>query len=222
MSEGNGIERAAPPARPNRRRQYVVNPSFQWKYAVTIGLMVFSLSSVLSSGLYMLLHQQARMRVMSPETYTGEVGLIIFLAAVVFSALTAGGVCVWSILMTHRVCGPLKLLQGYFSELGNGHLPTVRPLRKKDEFQELLGAFSTAIESLKDQKREELAAYEMVFDAAKAAAGNDDSLTMNTESVVHPLVGLHDAAIKALGGESPNDVTEPAARERHDTPVGVS
>jgi hypothetical protein len=183
--------------------------------------MVFFLTSVLSSGLYVLLHHQARMRFMSPETYSGEVGLVILLAAVLFSALTAGAMCVWSILMTHRVCGPLHLLHGYISELRDGHLPKVRPLRKKDEFKDLMDAFSAAVETLRDQKQRELAVYRKVLETANVGVTDIGSRSAGLDSGVHPLVSLRDAAIEALGGETPGDTSEPPVPGRRQTPVGV-
>ena len=45
---------------PRRRRTYVINPSFQWKYTLITVATVFILSGFLTVVLFNVLHQQAR------------------------------------------------------------------------------------------------------------------------------------------------------------------
>ena len=131
MQTSNLPTNSAAGAGKKRRKQYVINPAFQRKFAITIGLVVFMGTSMISSVLYGVLHSQARMRAMNPETYNAEVTLIILLAALILSLVTAGALAVWSIMVTHRICGPLYVLENCFRTLASGQFPTRRALRKR-------------------------------------------------------------------------------------------
>ena len=76
--------------KPGRRRLFFINPAFQWKYTLTIGLTVFCTTSVISTILYTVLHEQARMRVLQPNSYVANVTFVVLISAIVLSAVTAG------------------------------------------------------------------------------------------------------------------------------------
>ena len=135
--------------RRNRRRQYVVRPSFQLRFAITAGLTVFLTATIISSALYAVLHEQARQRMMQPETYTAEVPLVVIGFGLLFAAVTAVVFSVWCVLFTHRLCGPLVVMHQYLNELAEGRFPEIRPLRKKDELKDLFAMLQKAIARLK-------------------------------------------------------------------------
>ena len=72
--------------------------------------------------------------------------------------------------VTHRICGPLFVLDRYFTELAAGRFPRVRSLRQKDEFKDLHQSFQKAVEALKEQKRIELAGLTEAADLAEGLA----------------------------------------------------
>lgn len=133
----------------NRRRNYLVRPAFQMRFAVFAGLTVFLVSSILSLALYVILHEQARRRMMEPLTYVAEVPLVVLGFALLFAAVTAGAFAAWCILFTHRICGPLVLMEKYLNDLAEGRFPEVRSLRKKDELGDLFATLRKAISRLK-------------------------------------------------------------------------
>ena len=198
----------------NRRRQYLINPGFQWKYALTLALAVFLISALISSVLYALLHHQARMRLMNPEAYTAQVTLVILLFGAAFSMLTAGALAVWCIFVTHRICGPLFVLERNLDELADGRLPNLRSLRRKDEFKDLYTTFGRAIESLKADRQAELATLTQTLTIAKSAANaNDEARKDALSSVATHIESLRDVATKALGidaGAVPEASTVPS------------
>lgn len=209
----------------NRRKNYIVNAAFQWRYAITIGLTVFFITSTMSSVLYTVLHHQARQRLIHPETYTGEVALVVLFAAIAFSAVTAGGVAIWSLIATHRMCGPLFVLERYLTELAEGRLPTLRPLRRKDEFKDLYRGFSRAIETLKARKQADLTVLAEALGSAKSALkGDDESRRRELESLVLHMEKMHKAVAEDLGGEANGELEPPATRVRSatGTPVTVT
>ena len=181
------------------------------------------ISSAISSALYSLLHHQARMRVMEPETYTGETTLVILLFGLGFAAVTAAGVGVWWIIVTHRICGPLFVLSRYFEELATGRVPRPRPLRQKDEFKEVYAGFKKATDSLRAQRQSELAVLtEMEAEAESAMGGNAEACKNALESVAMQLGDLRKVAAESLG-ESADDgpCTAATGIAAAQTPVAV-
>ena len=225
MESNDNRENGANRGRSNRRRQYLINPGFQWKYALTLALAVFLISAVISSVLYLLLHHQARLRLMNPEAYAAEVTLVIVLFGAAFSMLTAGALAVWCVFVTHRICGPLFVLDRHLSELADGRIPKLRALRRKDEFKELYKTFGRAIESLKANRRVELATLTRVLTMVESAKNADDTARKDAlSSVATHIDTLRDVAAKALGVEAevvPEAVEVPSETAAK-TPVAVT
>ncbi len=224
MESRNRYQAAADSGKQNRRRKYFVNPAFQWKYTLTIAITVFVATSAASSVLYTVLHQQARMRVMQPNSYTTDVASVVLLSALAFSAVTAGALGLWCVIATHRICGPVFVLQRYMSELAEGHLPNLRPLRKKDEFKELYATCSRAVESLKATKQAELILIGQARDAVRqGVAGDDEARKDAFDSIATNLDILYRGAETALncGTESPPERKTQVARTSEPVPVGV-
>lgn len=205
----------------NRRRQYIINPAFQWKYAVTIGLAVFLISTIIGSVLYGVLHHQARLRMMHPETYVADVTLVIFLFGLLFAVVTAAGVAAWSILMTHRICGPLFVMEQYLMQLADGRIPKPRALRQKDEFKGFYTSFQQAMKSLRKRRREELDSLTEALAIVCSASGSTDvSREEFLESAASRLELLRKAAMESIGdrielASAPRVKAEP----KHDAPV---
>jgi HAMP domain-containing protein len=132
----------------NRRRGRWSRPGYQRRLALTVSLMVFLMSSTISSVLYGVLYYQARQRLINPQGYIAEVGLVILVFALVFAGITAAAAGFWCLVMSHRVCGPLVRLKRYMEEVAAGRIPDVRPVRKNDELQDVFDAFSAMLESL--------------------------------------------------------------------------
>ncbi len=216
QSKGNGL---------NRRRQYLVNPGFQWKYTISLALVVFLITTCLSSVLYGLLHQQARQRVMHPETYTASVGLVMVTFAVAFSMVTALGVGIWCFFITHRICGPLFVIDRYLRQLANGAIPKLRPLRKKDEFKDLFATFSRATDALRERKQQHLTTLTKIATTARSVDEADDASCKDAlASMTKQLDELRGELAAALGeealpisAESESDAKPPAP-----TPVAVA
>jgi methyl-accepting chemotaxis protein len=182
-----------------QRKQYLINPGFQWKVAGTIALAVFLFSILISVTLYGTLHQQARMRAADPMDYVAPVTSVMVCFALGFAALTAGGVGLWSILMTHRICGPMFVIKRYLLEVAQGRLPSLRPLRKRDEFKELYDAFDQAITALRANKQRELLQLNTALDAVRQIQASGPA-TMSNEvaTIVDRIEWLRTKAQEAL------------------------
>lgn len=208
----------------NRRRQYTVNPRFQWRYAATIAGIVFFASSILSSLLYLFLFDQTRARLINPGAQATSAGGVVLVTAIAFGALTAAGIGLWSVLFTHRICGPLFLLDRHFTQIAAGQLPTPRSLRKKDEFQALFRNFSTAMDFLRMHKQRELDGLTHALGSAtKAHDGDLEACQRALDDVVEQLEPLRRAAADALGAENSIPPTSDNSGESRSmlTSVGV-
>jgi methyl-accepting chemotaxis protein len=182
-----------------RRRNYLINPGFQWKQAGAITLIVFFISATTSAVLYSVLHQQARQLATNPTGYRPDTALIMVCFGLGFAALTAGGVGLWSILMTHRICGPLFVMKRYLTQIADGRLPVLRPLRRRDEFKDLYEALDEAIQSLRAKKRSELSQVNAALEAANRALNAEGETTHEgLESIVSRLEWLKSRADEAL------------------------
>lgn len=76
----------------------------------------------------------------------------------------------WALKRSHRIAGPVYLLERYLDELIDDKYPYVRPLRDGDEFSELFSKFTVAVASLKE-KEEKLKARKKKKVNSKKAAG---------------------------------------------------
>ncbi len=192
-------ENTQTPNETNRRRSYLVNPAFQWKYAVMLGLGVFIATSMLSCVLYGTLFEAARQRFVNPVAASFDAGLVILLCAFGFSLLTAGTVITLSVITSHRICGPLLVLQGYFNQIVAGRIPTPRPLRKKDEFKDIFESFVQATETLRANERAQFDTCEQLLALTHDISSNDKQASNNAiHALTNELTKLHSNLAQAL------------------------
>lgn len=64
------------------------------------------------------------------------------------------------IIVTHRVVGPAYRMRRLFQHVGDGKIEITTGIRKGDELQELYHSFAEMVESLRDQRGEEIAQLE--------------------------------------------------------------
>jgi nitrogen fixation/metabolism regulation signal transduction histidine kinase len=139
------------------------------------------------------------MRAADPVGYSASVTSVMIYFALGFSALTAGGVGLWSILMTHRVCGPMFVMKRYLLEVAQGRLPSLRPLRKRDELKELYDAFDQAISTLRSNKQRELLQLNTALEAARQIQANGPAAMSNeVATIVERIESLRTKAQESL------------------------
>ncbi len=152
-----------------RRRQYIVNPGFQWKYTLATMASVFVVSALMTTTLFGVLYDQARARTLHlAASHPWENTVTIAVAAGAFAAVMAVAFGVWTVLVTHRICGPLHVMSGFLDELAAGRFPTRRPLRKHDEFKEFYDRFWRAVDALKAKQNSDLEALARVLAVAQS------------------------------------------------------
>jgi len=195
----------------NRRRNYLINPAFQWKQAGTIAMIVFLTSTIVGYATFGILHEQARMRFADPQGYQADVGSVILFFSIGCSALTAGGIGFWSIQMTHRICGPAYLLDRAMQELCAGRFPVMRGLRKKDELQALYSSVSGAVDALKAKTRCELAVIAEALEIARNARQATDAVRQSSlQTLTSQLESLRRNLAESLQHDPATPVSMPA------------
>ena len=184
-----------------RRRSHIINPVFQWKYTLLMSGSVFFVSTFMSVILFSVLHHQARARIVHPEvSYMWENTLAMVFSSLGFAALTALAIGCWCIFITHRVAGPMYVLEAYLREIIDGRLPKVRALRKKDEFKELHDTFRKAVDAVRIRQHDDLATLTETLKIARSSAAGDEKKQKHAfEAIAIRLERLRAEAARTLG-----------------------
>lgn len=183
----------------NRRRRYLVDPRFQWRYTLTISLTVFVVSSITAAVLYGALHQQAQLRGPEPLKYSAGVTFGLFLVGIAFALVTTAGVGLWCMIVSHRICGPLSVVTRQLGQLSGGRIPRLRPLRKKDDLKGFYGAFSEAVDQLEAAKRADLAVLGHASELVEKLREGDDDADRTLQTLAGTLGSLRRQTAEALG-----------------------
>lgn len=165
----------------------LLNRRFQLKYT---GMLV-GLSSAISLGLGAFLYEQmrvnSRMLQLDPEldaafqeqlaSSDAQSTMVMVGALLLFNLLLA----FFGLLLTHKMAGPIFVMGRYLDQLSRGHLPKVRPLRKGDEFGELVDALSKTVQAQKAQIQGELALLQKIRDHMVPERTDDEVETLKAE-----------------------------------------
>ncbi|MGD8607718.1 MAG: HAMP domain-containing protein [Myxococcales bacterium] len=81
------------------------------------------------------------------------------------------------IVVTHRVVGPAYRMRRLFEHVGQGRLEVTTGIRKGDELQDLYRSFAQMVESLRDQRAEEIEQLEDTVRKLEAAGVQSTYLT---------------------------------------------
>ena len=190
--------------RRERRRRYLINPAFQWKFAVWIMLDVFVACLFVGVLLAVLQEEQLRAQILNPQSSrSGAMAVMLGAFALGFATIAAAGFGLWSIMVTHRLCGPLYVIEECLNELHAGRFPKWRALRKKDEFKEFYAHFWRAIHSLKDMKQADRDALTGILQSLRSAADADEIARQDMlKNVELRIASLRNEAARALGEDA--------------------
>lgn len=158
-------------------KRFIINPSVQWRYTAWAIAGVFVVSAFVAVLLYGVLFDQARSRALfMPASSAVDVGVSVIVAAVAFAAVPAIACGLWAIVMTHRLCGPIRVIENNLRELESGKFPKHRPLRKKDSFRDVYGLFWRVVDKAKNSQVKQLEAMSRLRDMAnEVIAGREDA-----------------------------------------------
>jgi hypothetical protein len=180
-----------------KRRTYLIDREFQLKY-------IFMLASIgagsigLFGGLVWWAHTAALEAGSGSEGFAGMTILWLTVLAVVGVAVALG---LFGLVFTHRVAGPVHVMNLYVEALAAGHYPRLRPLRKYDELKKFFDRFSHAVERIRAREAEEaqtlaraLAVFQPLATSEEARAALqalEELQSRKREAVDKPVSGSH-------------------------------
>jgi HAMP domain-containing protein len=151
-------------------RNYLIDRRFQLKYTGMVVLVTVSVASGLGYMAYGFSQGQTEAltaQIMAQPDLGADTASDLeqfahqedrkirnaILAGVLLLTLALG---LTGIIVTHRVVGPAYRMRRLFEHVGDGRIEITTGIRKGDELQELYHSFAEMVESLRDQRAEEI------------------------------------------------------------------
>ncbi len=134
-----------------KRRTYLIDREFQLKYIFMLGAIGAG-SMALFGALAWWAHTAALEAGSGSEGFAGMTIVWLTVLAVVGTAVALG---LFGLVFTHRVAGPVYVMNLYVEALAAGHYPRLRQLRKYDELKKFFDRFSHAVERIRAREADE-------------------------------------------------------------------
>jgi len=164
-------------------RNYLLDRRFQLKYTGMVLLVTVSVASGLGFMAYRFSQRQTEaltaqiaaqpdldaQTASDLEEFAKQEDRAVrnaIIAGVLFLTLVLG---LTGIVVTHRVVGPTYRMKRLFAHVGEGRFELSTGIRKGDELQELYHSFAEMVESLRDQRSEEIEQLEETLIKMEAA-----------------------------------------------------
>jgi methyl-accepting chemotaxis protein len=140
----------------NRRKIYLINPRFQWRFIgfmAVISLLAISILFVSNVVFFRNMMQDALAVGLAPdnpyfdflEEQKSALSMVYFgVSAVAFLLMMGLGV-----LYSHRIAGPLYRLNNHMKAIADGADAAPVNFRQRDQFQELAESFNAMIAKLR-------------------------------------------------------------------------
>jgi phage shock protein PspC (stress-responsive transcriptional regulator) len=137
------------------RRRYLLDRTFQLKYALVMALAGLVVAGVFGLWVHQAHAQAAALLTPDPETRAlldrSDRMLLGVLAGI--AALLSAALGLLGIVITHRVAGPVFVMGHYLRVISEGRFPRMRTLRNSDELRTFFKTFLDAVEALKRRER---------------------------------------------------------------------
>ena len=145
-------------AQQNRRRTYLINPRFQWRFIgfmATVSLLAISLLFVSNILFFRNMEHEALSVGLTrdnpyfdflQEQKSALSTLYFAVSGVVFVLMMGLG-----ILYSHRIAGPLYHLDRKMRRIAGGEEPSPLQFRRRDQFLELTESFNAMVGKLRDR-----------------------------------------------------------------------
>jgi HAMP domain-containing protein len=174
-----------------RVRNYLIDRRFQLKYTGMVLLVTVSVAGGLGYMAYgfsqgqteALTMQIATQLDLDADTATDLEQFALQEDRKIRNAIVAGvllltlALGLTGIIVTHRVVGPAYRMRRLFQHVANGKFEVTTGIRKGDELQELFHSFADMVESLRDQRGEEIAQLEETLIKMEAAGVQSAHIT---------------------------------------------
>ena len=127
----------------NRRRQYIVDKKFQFKYLFNILILELIVAIVIffaSAYLFLFVIGQV-------QHFWGTTILKLVIILVIVSIFIVGK----GILLSHRIAGPIYHIQNDLKKIADGDLLSETKTRSRDEFKSLVDSMNEAKKNLAEK-----------------------------------------------------------------------
>jgi nitrogen fixation/metabolism regulation signal transduction histidine kinase len=143
------------PARPYQRRTIVINAPFQYKFVGTVAACVLLAVGIIAVDMFTSLG-----RYVSENAASLDMAAVYrdsWVALLVKMLVYLVGVCVVSLVVSHRIAGPMYRFERSTEEVASGDLSLRVYIRKGDEWQGFREKFCEMVEALQKKVLEEVA-----------------------------------------------------------------
>lgn len=165
---------SSPSARPHvLRRQYLLDAGFQLRYMFRLAVLGGG-GVLLMGALSWWVHRAALREGASPEALAASGDTLLWLTllgTVGMGALLA----LFGLVLTHRVAGPVYVMNLYLSTLAAGRYPHMRALRQKDELRGLFDHFRQVVDRIREREAEEVRLLTEVIEVLEPSATTEDT-----------------------------------------------
>lgn len=157
-----------------RRRNYLVSRRFQLRMAAWIAVDVFAACFLCGVVLINVIEPQVRAQLVNPRIAQSPM-LTLLGFSFAFAAIAAALFSIWSVIVTHRICGPIGVVQRGLEQVGRGEIPRFRPLRSKDEFRDFYAAYWRMVHALRSRRQAHATSLREILAAAESAGESSDA-----------------------------------------------
>jgi hypothetical protein len=159
---------------PNRRRFRIVDQRFQLKYALMIGVFGAIISLSYGSMVYMA-HYEGQQQISDycgPEVAAqmSQRSSTIVQFALAATVLISVLLMVFGLIATHRIAGPIFVMNRHLAVLAQGAIPSMRPLRKNDELKGLYESLHNYVKLLQRRETDEATKLDAAIEKLSASA----------------------------------------------------
>jgi methyl-accepting chemotaxis protein len=133
--------------KPYKRRQFLINKSFQYRYIAWVVGAMAAAAFVILLDVFITLHRHcvdAGLQISVMDLYNPTAPLTV-IKLIVFAA----GLIVTSLVLSHRIAGPLYRFKVSADKVAAGDLSLRVTLRQEDEFRDFQETFNAMLESLR-------------------------------------------------------------------------
>jgi len=203
-----------------RRQTYSVH-RFQTRFALTFivlsafhttvsAMVVYQLFGGPQSGIA-LVAGMARLTSLEPQA-------VRLFSTLLILAMASYAVLYFIIIVsTHRVAGPIALMQRHLTSLLNGRYPKFRPLRRHDELKDFFEQLQRLVERLRANDAEEGKVLQQAWDCLSA-----QPVAAKEQVVLASLQKLIDAKQRALEGSKHGELEGILLPQPSKAPAGVA
>jgi hypothetical protein len=147
------------PQRGYRRTHYVVDRRFQFKYTAFI-VGIGAVIAVICAMFILKAWQENTELLAISQAIANEINrresTKVFWMVGVFVLLEVVGLFFWGVVVTHRIAGPLFIIDRYLGALRSGIYPDMRPLRRSDELRQFFESFSSTVDLLRERESQDI------------------------------------------------------------------